>query len=109
MAFLKHRNEKEVFAFDFAARLAAGETLSAPEVKITLQSGTPPAYADKSAEFIDGAPTISGTKVQFTLKAAAAPAEQTVSVWYVAYGKASTSAGRILVSTTELTVTAEGT
>jgi hypothetical protein len=108
MPFLKHRNEKEVYAFDFTARLAGGETLSAPEVKITLRSGNPPAYADKSAEFLEGNPTVSGTKVQFTLKPAAQAADQPAGAQYVAYGKATTSLGRILVSTTTLTVSAKG-
>ncbi len=109
MPFLKHRNEIEVYAFDFAARLAVGETLSAPEVKITLRSGNPPTYADKTAEFVQGSPTVSGAKVQFTLKVAAQAADQPAGAQYVAYGKTSTSLGRILVSTTTLTVSAKGT
>lgn len=104
MPFRKHRNEQDVYAFEFAARLAVGETLSAPEVKITLRSGNPPTYADKTAEFVQGSPTISGTKVQFTLKPAAQAADQPAGAQYVAYGKASTNTGRILVSTTSLTV-----
>lgn len=107
MPFLKHRNELEVYAFEFAARLAVGETLSAPEVKITLRSGNPPTFTDKTSEFVTGGPSVSGTKVQFTLKVAAQADQQAESVQYVAYGKASTSAGRILVSTTPLSVTAE--
>ncbi len=109
MPFLKHRTELELYAFDFAARLAVGETLSAPEVKITLKSGNPATYTDKSAEFIQGSPTISGAKVQFTLKVAAQAADQPAGAQYVAYGKATTSLGRILVSTTTLTVSARGT
>jgi hypothetical protein len=108
MPFLKHRNEQEIYAFDFAARLAQGETLSAPEVKITLKSGNPPTYTDKTNEFLQGSATISTTKVQFTLKPAAQAADQAAGAQYVAYGKASTSLGRILVSTTTLTVSAKG-
>ena len=103
MAFLKHRDEKEVFAFDFAARLVAGETLSNPAVKVTQRTGS--VYADKSAEFVQGSPTVSGTKVQVTLKAAAAANEQVSGPVYTVYAKADTSQGRILVGVTILEVT----
>jgi hypothetical protein len=105
MAFLKHRDEKEVFAMDFALRLATGETLSNPGAKVTLKSGA--TYTDKSSEFIVGSPTVSGSKVQVTMKAAVSAPDQAVGVDYVVYAKADTSQGRILVATTPLTVTAE--
>lgn len=106
MPFLKHRNELEIFAFDFAARLVVGETLSTPQVTVALRSNGTPPYTDKTSEFVTGSPTVAGAKVQFTLKAAAA-AEQAESVFYLAYGKATTSLGRILVATTNLSVTDE--
>lgn len=105
MAFQKHRDEREIFAIDLAQRLSVGEILSSPEVTVSLHAddGT---WQDKTAEFLTGAATISGTKVQFTLKNAASVGEQPASVRYMVYAKASTNAGRILVCTTNLTVTA---
>jgi len=105
--FIKHRDEREIYAFDFALRLVTAETLSAPAVKVTLRSGV--TYVDKSAEFVTGSPAVSGTKVQFTLKPAALGTEQLPGTDYVIYAKADTSLGRILVDTTPLTVTQEAT
>lgn len=108
MAFIKHRDEKEKFAFDFANRLAQGEILSAPQVKIAQRVGRD-LWQDRTAEFLDGAPTIDTTKAQFTLKVAGAVGEQLSHRDYDVYVAVSTNQGRILVGTTTLDVVRVGT
>ena len=108
MPFAKHRNELEVYAFDFTKKLGQGETLSSPQVKVAQRVGQD-LWQDRTAEFLSGAPTISGTKVQFTLKVAASASEQVASRDYDVYVSANTSGGRIVVGTTPLDVTRTGT
>lgn len=106
--FRKHRNEQEVYAFDFTKRLAVGETLSSPDVMVSQRVGQE-LWQDRTAEFLQGVASISGTKVQFTLKVAAAAGEQLAARDYDVYVKANTSQGRILVGTTPLDVDKTGT
>jgi hypothetical protein len=101
----KHRDERETFEFDFVNRLVAGETLSVPEVRVSRR--TMGVFEDKTAEFITSSAIISGTKVQFTLIAAAQGSHQAAPCDYVVYCKATTSQGRILVGTAFLNVRAE--
>lgn len=107
MGFTKHRDEKETYEFDFTKRLAQGETLSTPVVKIAQRVGKE-LWTDRSGEFVEGAPTIDGAKVQFTLKVAGAAGEQLSHRDYDVYVSATTNQGRILVGTTELDVTRTG-
>lgn len=107
MPYEKHRDEKQVFDMDFVKRLAVGETLATPEVKISQRSGAK-LWTDRTDEFLGTpAPQVVGTKVQFTLKQAAAD-EQVVTREYDVYVKADTNQGRILVSTAELVVSRTG-
>lgn len=106
MAFIKHRDEKEIFEFDFTKRVVLGEILSLPAVKVAQRVGHE-LWQDRSAEFVQGAPTVVGSKVQFTLKAAIT-GEQLAHRDYDVYVKADTSQGRILVGTTALDVTKVG-
>lgn len=110
MGFMKHRDEKETFEFDFTKRLVQGETLSLPQVKVAQRVGQE-LWQDRSVEFVLGAPVVVGpanVKVQFTLKAAAAAGEQLAHRDYDVYVKADTSQGRILVGTVVLDVTKVG-
>lgn len=105
MAFLKHRNERELFEIDFANRVAAGETLSAPEVQVAKPAG---GTADVTTEFVEtGSTVIVTTRLQFVLVVAAA-GKQTAGEYDV-YGRVTTSQGRKLVGIAQLTVTAEVT
>lgn len=106
MPFLKHRNELEFYAFEFAARLGAGETLTTPQVTVSLRTGSSPPYQDKTSEFVTGSPSISSSKALFTLRAASV-GEQAEGADYTVYCKVNTNSGRILVSTTSLRVTDE--
>lgn len=104
MAYEKHRDEKQVYDMDFVKRLAEGETISNPTVKVAQRSGKS-LWTDRTAEFLGTpAPAVTGSKVQFVLKQAAA-GEQLSSREYDVYVKADTSQGRIIVSTAELAVT----
>ena len=105
--FTKHRDAKDIFEFDFTKDLGASETLSNPQVKVAQRTGQE-LWTDRSAEFVQGSPTIvADKKVQFTLKVAAA-GEQLAHRDYDVYVKADTSQGRILVGTTELDVVKVG-
>lgn len=75
MAYQKHRDEKEIYSFDFASRLAQGETLSLPAVKVSRRVGQN-VYADKTAEFGAPTPVVAASKVNFTLHPAAVAADQ---------------------------------
>lgn len=102
----KHRDERETYEFDFAQRLVGGETITAPELTVSEQSaGT---FVDRTAEFAADDGVIAGTKVQFTLIAAAQATHQLAPRDYLVYIKVTTSQGRILVGTALLGVTAAG-
>lgn len=92
--FVKHRQEREVYAVDFAALLSQGETLSSPSVTITALNAT----TDVTAQFRSGEPdpVVSGTEVQFWLKAASA-GEQREGQYYILV-KVTTSQARVLTA-----------
>lgn len=69
--FLKHREEVDAYAHDFAPDLAAGETLSTV-TKTEVQENPGGTWTDVSSEFGSPAGTIDGTTVEFTLEAAGA-------------------------------------
>lgn len=66
----KHREERDVYAIDFANEIAAGETLNSPIVEILKGD------ADVTDEFITETVAISGSTVQFWLEKAVADDEQ---------------------------------
>lgn len=69
----KHRLEKANYSHNFAAQLATGDGLTGtPTVKVMKWDATTGAWVDKSSEFGTLSPAISGTKVIWTLNAAAA-------------------------------------
>jgi hypothetical protein len=102
MRLLKHRNEKEVFAIDFTARLEAGETLDSVLALRVQKDG-----AVVSAQFGSPAGAINGPRVEFTLDDAAGAADQPAGI-YVIYCEVATSAGEEMVETPELKVTDTG-
>lgn len=100
MSLTKHRDESEVFAIDFAARLEQGETLSSV-VALRLHKA---AGGVVSTEFGAPAGAINGAMVEFTLAAAAGPDDQAAGI-YIIYCEVTTSAGETLVETPNLRVT----
>lgn len=102
----KHRDEAETYEFDFAERLVSGETIAAPQV--TVSERVAGAFVDRTSEFRTAAPFVVGTRVQFTLIAAAQASHQASPRNYTIYLKVTTSQGRILVGTALLEVTALG-
>lgn len=54
----KDPEEKDKFTFDFAPRLASGETISSAQFTISIESG----YDPNPSAMISGMPTISGSR-----------------------------------------------
>jgi hypothetical protein len=59
---------KEFFTFEFAARLAAGETISSTAWEVTVLEGTDPTPANR----LSGSPSVSGSKASHLILAPAA-------------------------------------
>lgn len=100
MSFEKHRDERQSYAIDLAARLADGESLTgSPTVRVhdTLDD------ADVSAEFGSPEGSIDGTRVEFVLDAAQDAAHQANGDYYV-YARVQTTDDEILVETPLLRV-----
>jgi hypothetical protein len=101
----KHRLARDVYALDFAAELAGGETLQtiiATRVAPMTSGGWGAAV---TADFVDGDTTIVGTEARVTLEAAGDDTQPAGR-----YGleiEVETSTGRVLVGHAPLTVTAE--
>lgn len=83
----KRAGEDEVFTVDFAPLLAAGETITSPVWTITPVNGSDPS----AASMIDGAASISGTKVSQKIKGGVP------GLRYAPICTAQTSAGQTLI------------
>jgi hypothetical protein len=87
----KHRLEQKHFAHEFAAQLAEGDSLSGtPTVKLIRQG------ADVTTEFGSPSPSISGTRVVFTLEEAAGGEQDSGN--YVLLIEVDTAAGEHLLA-----------
>lgn len=95
MNISKHRDQLEIYSFNFGNSLDTNETISTPVIQV-IHNGE-----DKTTEFEHTIPAfIQGTQVKFWLKAAAS-AEQQLAGRYLVYCKVNTSLSRTLVAQDE--------
>lgn len=109
-AFGKHRLAKDIFEVDFAKptnapRLRTGETLTTGTASVSVAKGTDATgWTDVTAEFLAGGEQVQGSKVAFTLIAAASATDQDAGDDYRMKVEVDTDQSRHLVSTHQLVV-----
>lgn len=92
--FAKTRRERTTYAISAAPDVATGQTLSSPAVTLWRREAS--GWVDRTTEILE-APSVqvSGTDLEFTLRAAASATEQRSGLWQIRLG-ATRSDGAIL-------------
>jgi hypothetical protein len=101
MAYTKHADARDAYTMSFAAQMADAETITGtPTVRLVR------GQTNVTTQFVSLPATADGQVVGFTMNPASTGEQARGN--YIVYVSVETSAGRLLVATTDLTVTDTG-